>query len=676
MRHFLTLYTILLLLLISTVPVHAQANSITFSSPARQAISALAKGALTTGVNPRITAVKTRLDPHDYATVKTIGVLPDSPWYVFKSLGRTIGFFFTFDQVGKTHRQLKAGNQKTLEALLLIEKAAKENSPKKHDRLIALADSNLDSVGSDFDQVRQTLEKLNTANSPDAAIIQDEAFRFAGQYLKHQVLLQEQEDRLNNADFLTIESTRVKHLGSLADIVVAGNRKPEVLSEQLAQTLSSQVGSNYSRLSLLAILRDLENDAGPAARVPLQTAQSLLQKEFEAKLTKLEKTQRIKLIKRYSGFIHGSPVRQFQAYNLIAKSFTSREMKLLTAGFKDKAAQNFKSHLTALANGTDQRRFIQTLFGSDPVDLRLLAYTEIQLQKPKVLGVTTLMAQTRPLSAQTTGQLPVQLEHLRQLKTILGNKLCQAYGQNPKTLKQTRFFAQAAATPDILDLRVAQFLTQALKTCDSRTPEALATVMALTTQVEQTYINQARQAPVTKLLTRLEAKEILQEEQIVTSSQDEQKVAEQAAEEVRRIEEETANNPDEKNTVELIIQSNEPTREEIVQKEEQIIEEIVDSAKSGETNPLVEELPAETQKEITRQTTPVASPTPAISITVASPTPVVTVVPTAGATLEPSSTGTVIEQAVETVAPTAEPIISPTPAAPKPTLKPATMPAL
>ena len=698
---FITLFITLFLISYSLSPVHAKTTPLTFSTQARQDINILAKDILTNGVNPQITAVKAQLDPQDYATVKTIGVLPDSPWYIFKRIGRNLRIFFTFDKVGKTHQQLKAGNQKTLEALLLIEKATAEKDSKKHDRLIALANTNLEHVGSDFDQIQQTIKKLKAVNSPDTdtATIQDEAFRFASQYLKHQVLLQQQEDRLNNADFLTIESTRVKHLASLADIVVASNRDPEVFSEQLAETLSSQVGSNYSRLSLMAVLRDLENNASSEDQVPLQTAQSILLKEFEVKFTKLSKTERLQLIERYINFIHGNPIRQFQAYNLIAKNFTSKEMQLLTASFKDKAAQNFKSHLTGLDNETDQRQFIQTLFGADPIDLRLLAYTEIQLEKPKVLGVSTLLAQANPPAPTPKAEAPSkELDHLQQLKKLLGNQLCQTYGQNPEALKQTRFFGQATSKPDILDLRVNQFLTQSFESCENKTPETLSTLTALTSQVEQTYINQAKKTPATKLPTRAKAKEILQEEKIETKSQDEQKVAEQVAEEIQQIKEETSTNPevvakdealvekikelvatesgqttelvtdvitDEQTIIEEIIQSDEPTEEEIVQKEEQIIEEIVDSADSGTVDPIVEELPTETQDEITEQITSVANPSPTVTTTEASPTPTVESSPLVSPTLEPSPTST---------AP--EPVTSPEPVAPEPTLEPATAPAL
>ncbi len=699
MKHFRTLFTIIFVLTLIVSSVFAQVPTITFSLETQQAVKTLAQDILTNGLNPQISDIKAQLDPQDYATVKTIGMLPDHPFYFLKDWGRNLRIFFTFDQIGKTHLQLKKGNQKTLEALLLLEKAIAEKDTKKHDRLIALANSTLENVGNEFDQVQQTIARLKRDKSSDRATVQDDAFRFASQYLKHQVLLQQQEDRLNNADFLTIESTRVQHLGSLADIVVASNRTPEVFSEQLVEVLSSQVGSNYSRLSLMAILRDLENNASETNHKSLEIAQSLLHKEFEVKLSKLSKAERLKLIRRYASFIHGNPIRKFQAYNLISKSFTSKEMQLLTANFKDKAAQSFKTHLTALDTEVSQKQFVQTLFSSDPIDIRLLAYTEIRLQKPKVLGIKTQLAQVNLVAPKSPTENPsVELQHLQALKTILDNQLCQNYGQNPESLKVTRFFTQATTQPDILDIRVAQFVNQSIKACDSKTPETNAITTELTNQIEQRYIDQAKQTKFTKLPTKTKAKEILQEEQIETSPQDEQKVAEQVSEEITQIEKEFSTNltvikekitsvekvndtvtdvvSDEQTIIEEIIQSDDPTDEEIAEKEEQIIEEIVASAQTGTTTPLTEELPQEIQKEIIQKTAPFLNPNPTTTTTIVSPRPAVTAVPIASPAIEPSPTSTVIEQVIETAKPAIETATSPAPVAPEPTLEPATAPGL
>jgi len=659
-KHFFILFTLLFLVItFSQSPVHAKTKDFFFSlSPkAQQSVNVLAKNILTNGINPQITTIKPQLDPGDYVTVKNIGLLPDNSLYFFKNLGRNIQSLFTFDQVGKIHQKLKISNQKTLEALLLIEKATKQTEPRKHNQLISLANSNLESVGSGFDDIRRTIVNLTNDQSPDLLAIQDEAFRFASQYLKHQVLLQQQEDKLNNADFLSIESTRVRHLASLSSIVVSSNHSPETFSELLVDTISPQVGSNYSRLSVIAILRDLENYATPDDQKLLQTAQSILRKEFEVKFSKLSQTERLQQVKRYVEFIHGNPIREFQAYNLISKSFTSKEMKSLTTSFKDRAAQNFKSHLVTLDNEVDQRLFIQTLFGNDPVDLRLVAYTEIQLQNPKVLGIND----------SATESAILQKKHLQEIKTILGNNFCQTYGKNADSLEQTRFFSQSTGLQDVLDLRVSRFLTTAMQSCTSKSPETSSVLSALTTKLEQNYINQAIQLPTATLPDRKKAKEILQEEQIETQPQDEQKVAEQVNEEIQQIEDQITDKTasqsaqiiedivtvidKEQTIIEEVIQSDEPTPEEIIQKEEQIVEEIIDSAEAGETSPLVNELPAEVQEEITQTATPTTTPT---------------------LELTPTPTQTVVEKVIEKTEPTTETVTTPTPTTPiEPTLAPA-----
>lgn len=187
--------------------------------------------------------------------------MPDSPWYFFKSSGRGIRLFFTLGESGKIQQRLHDGNEKTLEALLVLEKATQESNPKKHARLVTIATRTIDSVGTDFDAVSQKLDDLQTADATELAALQEEAFRFAGYYFKHQILLQQQQDKLSSQDFVEIESVRLRHLESLAHIIVLENRNPEVFGKQLSQLLAPQTGSNFQNLATIAVLRDLEYSA-------------------------------------------------------------------------------------------------------------------------------------------------------------------------------------------------------------------------------------------------------------------------------------------------------------------------------------------------------------------------------------------------------------------------------
>ncbi len=656
---------------------HAQQKPLNLSPNATTAISGLATDILLNGPNPRITALKPQLDPQDYATVKNIGILPDSPWYFFKTMRRGIRMFFTFDTAGKTYQLLKDGNEKTLESLLVVEKAANEKDTIRRERLIQVSTNTLDSVGTDFDSVAQSLDILKKTDPIQGYLVQQEAFQFAGYYLKHQILLQKQEDRLGEQDFLAVEQVRTKHLASIAHIVVSENRDPVIFGEQLSQLLASQVGSNNTQLATIAVLRDLENKADSNEIKPLQTGQTIMQKELEIKLLRLPKAERLKQIEQYITFIHGNPIREFQAYNVLSKSFTSREMTVLTQALKDTAAQDFKKHLNVLDSADIQKQFVQTLFSNYPIDMRLLMYTEIQLTNDKNTG---------------------QLERLQAIKSLLGEQICETYGKNPTTLVQTRFYAEATTNPSLLDIRVGEFLNQSLQSCEDKTPDALAVISDLQTKINNSFIAEAKTEVFKRLPTKAQAEEILKKENITVPVQDEQKVAEKIEEETQQIEEELSENPtvleqevqqiiesvttptqetvvqqietiinkeetiasDSQAIVEEIIQDTEPTQEEITAKEEQIIEEIVDAAETGETSPLVEELPQEIQEEISKETgvpLPTAKPIPTLAPTVVPITAIPTVAPVAPTTTIIDTVAPVITS----VPPTAIQVANPTP---------------
>lgn len=658
----------------SVIPSHtyAQQKNLNLSVNAKSAVTALAKDMLLNGPNPRITALKPQLDSQDYATVKNIGLLPDNPWYFLKNLGRGIRLFFTFDRVGKTYQLLKDGNEKTLESLLLTEKAVNEKDATKQDQLVTIVASTLDGVGSDFDSVVKTVDSVKKTESIQAYLLQEEAFQFAGYYLKHQILLQKQQDRLNEKDFLLLESARIKHLGSIAHIVVGESRDPIIFGQQLSQLLSSEVGSNNTQLATIAVLRDLENNAKGNEIPSLQNAQTVLQKELEIKLAKLPKADRLKQIERYIAFVHGNPIREFQAFNFVSKTFASEEMTILTQALKDKAAQDFKKHLLALDNADLQKQFVDTLFSNYPIDMRLLIYTEIQLANEK------------------NDQAKTQIERLQAVKSLLGMQICQTYGSDAKSLPTTRFYKEATTNPSLLDVRIGAFLTTSLQNCNGKTPEVIAMVSDLQEKINTSFATEAKIEIFKKLPTKAQAEQILKEENITVSPQDEQKVAEKIEEETKQIEEEISENPttleeevqhivktittptkktvteqlesvvneeetiasDSQTIVEEIIDETEPTQGEITQKEEQIIEEIVDSAETGETSPLVEELPQAVQEEIAKETAvplPTATPIPTIAPTAV---PVVTepiTVPIATvAPAEPTPAPTTILQPVVT----------------------------
>ncbi len=658
------LFILLISLVSSFSIVHAQQKQLNLSPNAKTAITKLANELLLNGPNPRITALKPQLDAQDYATTKTIGLLPDNPWYFLKNLGRGVRLFFMFDQAGKTYQQLRDGNEKTLEALLVTEKAANEKNSAKQDQLVAVAAQTLDGVGSDFDSVAKTLDSVKKTDGAMAYLLQQEAFQFAGYYLKHQILLQKQQDRLSEKDFLTIESARVKHLGSIAHIVALESKNPVIFGQQLSQLLTPEVGTNNTQLATIAVLRDLENNATNSEIPKLQNAQTMLQKELEIKFAGLPKAERLKQIERYITFVHGNPIREFQAYNFLAKSFFSQEMNILTQALKDAAAGDFKKHLTGLNTLVLQKQFVATVFSNYPIDMRLLFYTEIQLTNDKAAE---------------------QLKNLEAIKTLLGVQICSVYGKDASALTKSRFYTEATTAPSLLDLRIGTFLTQSLQNCDGKSSETVVAVADLQTKINTIFTAQTKTKSFKSLLSQSKAEAILKEEGITVASQDEQRVAEEIIEETQQIEEEISENPtvfekevqqivetittptqetvntESETIIEEIIQESEPTNEEIMAKEEQIIEEIVDAAETGETSPLVEELPQPVQEEISQETgvtiptaTPIPTPTPMLA-------PVVTTAPTLIPTV--ASTTTIIDTVapVITSAPTtSEPV--PTPA--------------
>jgi hypothetical protein len=609
--------------------VFAQVNPLNLSANAKSAINNLAKDILTQGYNPRITDIKTQLDPTDYATVKSIKILPTNPLFIFKYAWNETRVFLTFDTKEKAHLMLVNDNEKTLEALLTLEASIKTKNPVLKQIYVNISAALLDSVGGDFDYVSRNIDSVD----------KDEAYKFSEIYLKHQILLQQEEDQLSESDFIKIESVRVKHLASLGHIVASRDKTPDVIAKELANAISPQTGLNYKDLVGAAILRDLEYSAEGSDVVVLESAQNSLIKSFQSKLSKLTKKERLDEITRYASFIHGNPIRQFQIYNQISESFTSAEMNILTSGLKDKAAQNFKKHLDGLTNASTQKQFVETIFSEYPIDLRVLFYAQIQLENPKVLAAAT--------PQEISPQKEARLNNLQGVKTILSNQICQNFGGNPDKLANTRFYSQSIKNPDVVDIKVAQFVLDSIQNCSTKSDAGVKLATDLQTAITKDFTKEAKTTPVTgNLPTKSQAETILKEEGVTVAPGDEQIVAELIEQETKQIEEE-ATVPE--TIVEKVVAIEEPIQEEITEKEEQIIEEIIVAVESGETSPLIEELPEEVQQEIINEVKIIVASTPA-------PTAIATPLPTAIPTTAPTIVPTIIPTAVPTSAPTIAPL--------------------
>lgn len=142
--------------------------------------------------------------------VKDPRIMPDSPFYFLKNLGRTIQLWLTFDPVKKAELETKFSNEKLIELKVMIEK----NKDKKAIGRAA------DNFKNEAEKVKKATEKIKSK----AAQSQNEAVnKFLDKFTQQQVLqgkiLDKLETQVPEDVFEKIKGAREKHLEKFQEVM-------------------------------------------------------------------------------------------------------------------------------------------------------------------------------------------------------------------------------------------------------------------------------------------------------------------------------------------------------------------------------------------------------------------------------------------------------------------------
>ncbi len=369
------------------------------------------------------------------------GVLPDSAFYVFKRFSRRTAEFFTFDPLAKTQLILKHNSSETVETLALVQKSLKEKNPSRKRSQIGIAANELGGIENRFNQVWNIVEKTGKQSLPSddgknkARAISGAAFTYAEKFFRQELILQELEDKIDDSEFVKIENGRSRRLGILAKILTTYHPDPQVLSRELANSLSPETGTYYKELKTAQILQEIEDATGDEnQKTFLRLAQYILIERFEYKVLRLPSNKRGELLGAFVNRIYGNPMREFKTFSRIRKVFKNRELILFSELYKTKILEDFEKRTLELTTSDLQNQFIGS-WVKDPADLRILEALELRLsaQKnpdPKLIGI------------------------VKNLKKGAFDKIAELYKDNPEKLKDTLFYESATTYPDALDVKV------------------------------------------------------------------------------------------------------------------------------------------------------------------------------------------------------------------------------
>src|SRR5260221_13298666 len=115
---------------------------------------------------------------------------------------------------------------------------------------------------------------------------------------------------------IKIQNASAKRLCAFAKILVSYHPDPQNLYRELANSLTSETGTNYKELKTAELLQELEDaTSGESQKLPLRLSQYILIERFEKKILAMPIAKRQALLDTLVSEITGNPMREFKTFS-------------------------------------------------------------------------------------------------------------------------------------------------------------------------------------------------------------------------------------------------------------------------------------------------------------------------------------------------------------------------
>ena len=231
--------------------------------------------------------------------IKEPRILPDSPFYFLKEIGREIQSFITFNPVKKAELKQKFVDEKLIEVKKLIKERPKETET---------LDKAFKNYQLETERLEKATEKIKeTIDDPDVEKFID---KFIDHNLKHQKLFGKFEKELPPEMFQTIEQTKEENMAKFSDIGLKF-ATGEQFQEKIFEVMEEQPGSHFKHFKNLEILQELEERVPEQAKEAIKMAQKNAMKRLQGDLDLMAPEDREKF-GDYVEHIGGNEVRHME----------------------------------------------------------------------------------------------------------------------------------------------------------------------------------------------------------------------------------------------------------------------------------------------------------------------------------------------------------------------------
>ncbi len=411
--------------------------------------------------------------------IKKPRILPDSPLYPLKHLSRRLQLVMTFDSLSRVELLIKQNNERTLEAMLLLQKSDSRKS-------VDLALETLLNIEKDFNRLKTNTGKLKEGQQPQLERVDLLIDAIIKNGLARQTVFGLIEDHVYGADYVRVEKIRQQILkDGIETLLQLSGGNAQVLVAKLEQTVNGASGSKFKELKAIELLVEIKRFQPEKIGQVLEASEIRLVKAFEANLLTIDKEERERELLAYADGMPGNPVRHYQAYEELKESFENKETLTLAYNLENEAVENLVDIVSGITDDLTLREFATEVVGTEPQDLKIIIEIEDHVETPGTLeSVAT----------------PIE-QKIEEIKTIIEEEVVEEFIENPQSLFESDLISDQSQTgkSTIGDVEVIQELVEIIEQTPQATPEIIETIEQIEEQIVSEFIETVTNNPTQAL---------------------------------------------------------------------------------------------------------------------------------------------------------------------------------
>ena len=312
-------------------------------------------------------------------------ILPDSPWHVFKRIGRGLQEAFTFDPVKDAALKHQHAIQELAEVKQLVEeRGAAAVAPE------VIADS-MERFQDKLAQATDSAAELKSVKIEDAAAVTAFVADFTDKQIKEQTVLdnlaqdvlevrkeiaQSTAGEASRAETQPLEEvlamvaeTKDQAAVHLATVLVEVEETPEAIGARLTEALADEIGSAFLGLKHLTVLDEIAKAAPETVQAAVAIAKQATIEHFEERIKAVPPAVRAEKLEQYVKHTAGDEKRLFNLLEEIKQTadIPSDVLDKIEA-VKEIAVKRFENKLTLIQDQGVRSQFLSDFTATGKVN--------------------------------------------------------------------------------------------------------------------------------------------------------------------------------------------------------------------------------------------------------------------------------------------------------------------